>query len=346
MRKSFVLIVLAALAFTSCENNPVKKVDISNDEVQITTSRFDRELFAADFQNPLAARQQLYQKYGSWFCDYMEVILSAAPCSPDSNFLSLKNFVEFPDMRALQQEIEKRHPQSAIDEYNADFQKALSYHHHYFPEEPTPHIVYMNSGFNFSAYSTDSVISVGLDFFLGPEDSIMQLLPADLFPVYMRKDMDPKYLVVNAMKDFCWSKANKYLSNEPDKELLEIIVHQGKVLYMCDAFLPFTEDSLKMNWSTKEIEWAEAHEWNVWKELANDKVLFGKELNENKKWIDFGPFTNAANIPNESPSQLGIWIGWQMVRAYMKDNPEVTLSQLLAEQNAQKILKSYKPSKP
>jgi hypothetical protein len=346
MRKSVVFIVCAALAFTSCENNPVKKVDISNEEVQITTSRFDRELFAADFQNPLAARQQLYQKYGSWLCDYMEVILGAATCAPDSNFLALKNFVEFPDMRALQREIEKKHPQSAIDEYNRQFQKALSYHHHYFPQEPTPQLVYMNSGFNFSAYSTDSVISVGLDFFLGPEDSIMKLLPSDLFPVYLRKDMDAKYLVVNVIKDFCWAKANKQLKSNPEEELLKLLVHQGKVMYMCDAFLPFTDDSLKMNWSPQQFEWAEAQEWNVWKELANDKVLFSHEPNENKKWIDFGPFTNAANLPNNSPPQLGIWIGWQMVRSYMKDHPEVTLSQLMAEQDAQKILKSYKPSKP
>lgn len=346
MRKSIVFIALLALVFSSCEDNPVKKVDISNDQVQLTSSRFDRELFAADFSNPAAARQQLYQKYGSWFCDYIEVILAAAPCSPDSNFLALQSFVDFPDMRALQREIEKCHPQSAIDTYDSEFQKALSYHHHYFPQAPTPKVVYMNSGFNFSAYSTDSIISVGLDFFLGPEDSIMKLLPTELFPVYMRKDMDPKYLVVNTIKDFCWSKANKFLSNDPQQELLKIIVHQGKVMYMCDALLPFAADSLKMNWSPEETQWAADHEWNVWKELANDKVLFGKKPNENKKWIDFGPFTNAANIPNDSPPQLGIWIGWQMVRAYMKDHPEVTLDQLLAEQDATKILKSYKPSKP
>jgi hypothetical protein len=346
MRKSIVYIVCSWILFSSCENNPVKKVDITNDQVELKYSRFDRELFAVDFNNAMAARQELHQKYGSWLCDYMELILGATTCTPDSNFVVLKNFVEFPDIKSLQREIEKQHPESAINEYNAQFQKALSYFHHYFPQATVPQVVYMNSGFNFSAYSTDSILSVGLDFFLGPEDSIIQLLPREYFPAYLRNDMDAKYLVVNTMKDFCWSKANKFLSNDPEVELFKLLVHQGKVMYMCDALLPFTEDSLKMNWTPTQTDWAIAHEWNIWKELANDKILFGKNSDENKKWVDFGPFTNAANLPNDSPPQLGIWMGWQMVRSYMKDHPEVTLEQLLSEQDAMKILKSYKPSKP
>ena len=41
------------------------------------------------------------------------------------------------------------------------------------------------------------------------------------------------------------------------------------------------------------------------------------------------------------------WLGWQIVRKYMEENPKVTLAQLMAEKNAQKILteSKYKPKK-
>jgi uncharacterized protein YjaZ len=107
--------------------------------------------------------------------------------------------------------------------------------------------------------------------------------------------------------------------------------------------LPEAADSTKMNWSTSQMEWAQANEVRVWKELANQQVLFGTEHNKNKKWIDFAPFTRVEAIPQDSPPQLGIWMGWNMVRAYMKANPDVTLHQLLAEKDAKKFLNVYKP---
>lgn len=335
----------ASLFLTSCEDNPVKKVDVSGREINFRSHRFDHDLFGADFSQPLAARQLLYQKYGSFLCDYMEVILQVAPCMPDSNFVALESFVRYPDMVQLQREIDLRYNENSIAETNAAFKQAFTYWNHYFPDSIVPQVVYMNSGFNFSAFSTDSIVAVGLDFFLGASDSITQLLSPEMFPRYFKEDMEPKYLVANVVKDFCWHQVNKIPARNKEAELIELLVHQGKVMYLCDAMLPFAEDSIKMNWSTAQTEWALEHTYDVWKVLATDKVMFQRNFNENKKWIDFGPFTNVHNIPNSSPPQLGIWIGWNMVRQYMKEHPEVTLQQLLADQEYSKIVKAYKPER-
>jgi uncharacterized protein YjaZ len=50
-------------------------------------------------------------------------------------------------------------------------------------------------------------------------------------------------------------------------------------------------------------------------------------------------------IDNESPGRVGAWIGWQIVRSYMKNN-EVTVAQLL-KTNAKQIFEKskYKPKK-
>ncbi len=62
-------------------------------------------------------------------------------------------------------------------------------------------------------------------------------------------------------------------------------------------------------------------------------------------YLTDGPFTAGLGDKNESAPKLGVWIGWQMVRKYMLENPDVTLQQLMADTDAQKILvkSKYKP---
>ncbi len=338
----FFLLTVATLV--SCETNPLKQVDVSDSPVEITFERFDREVFGADFSQPAAAGQQLYRKYGDFYCDYIEYILQAAPCQPDSNFGALQGFVTFQNMVAIYQDIQKKFPDEKIQTINASFTDALKRYHHFFPKEILPRVVYMHSGLNFSAFSTDSIIAVGLDFYLGPEDSLVQLFP---FPLYFKEDMREDYLVVNSIKDFCWAYCNEKDSLRLEKDLLSSMIHHGKVMYMMDALMPEAADSTKMNWSATQYAWAENAYYNIWMALANEKVLFGTKPVDNKKWVDYGPFTNAPGIPQESPPQLGIWIGWKMVRDYAAAHPDLSVEQLIAQSDPQAFLTAFKkPRKP
>ncbi|MEZ4799038.1 MAG: hypothetical protein R2809_04505 [Flavobacteriales bacterium] len=345
MRNIGYLLICTLLVFTSCEDNPLKKVDVSKSKVDVKFDRLDRDIFNADFEHPVQTSQTLYQKYGSFYCDYLEVILQAAPCFPDSNILVLEDFITHRDMVGLQRQIDKKFSDENIKSYESEFKDAIKRWNHFFPDSIVPRVVFMNSGLNFSAYSTDSIIGVGLEFFLGPEDSIVKLFPNDYFPQYFKDDMRPDYMVANAMKDFAWAQCNKVDRTNQKSELLNLIVHQGKVMYLLDALRPFEGDSIKMNWSSMQQEWAEENEVNIWKTMAQQDILFRSNYNENKKWIDFAPFTNVDGVPQDSPPQLGIWIGWNMVRAYMKANPDVSLQQMLAENDVQKFLTAYKPKK-
>ena len=54
-----------------------------------------------------------------------------------------------------------------------------------------------------------------------------------------------------------------------------------------------------------------------------------------------------AAFGKESPPRLGEWIGWQIVKSYMNNHPEITLQQLLHKNDSQEILiqSGYKPEK-
>ena len=60
-------------------------------------------------------------------------------------------------------------------------------------------------------------------------------------------------------------------------------------------------------------------------------------------YLNDGPFT--AEVSQESPGRLGTWVGWRIAESYMENHPEVSLQQLMAEGDAQKILEEsrYKP---
>ena len=63
------------------------------------------------------------------------------------------------------------------------------------------------------------------------------------------------------------------------------------------------------------------------------------------KFTTDGPFTTA--FSKEAPPRIGYWIGRQIIKQYVKNNPFVSLQQLMDEKDAQKILMKakYKPSK-
>jgi uncharacterized protein YjaZ len=91
------------------------------------------------------------------------------------------------------------------------------------------------------------------------------------------------------------------------------------------------------------MKWCETYEARVWSHMVDQKLLYTTEYMVINKWVNQAPFV--AGIPKDSPGRLGQWVGWQIVRKYMKENPQVTLRQLMTDQNTQQILalSRYKP---
>ena len=54
-----------------------------------------------------------------------------------------------------------------------------------------------------------------------------------------------------------------------------------------------------------------------------------------------------SGFPKDAPAQLGVYIGWQIVRSFMHQHPEIKLAQLFSIQDAQLLLSqsSYRPAK-
>jgi hypothetical protein len=166
--------------------------------------------------------------------------------------------------------------------------------------------------------------------------------PALGLPKYKMNNMRKEYVVSDAMKG--WIQSD-YPIDESKKDFLSHIIYYGKLLYFQDVILPEAPDTIKMGYTATQLSWCQKNESSIWAFFISQKLLYNAGYTDYHKFINEGPSTNG--FPKESPSLLGNWIGWQIVRKYMDENPGVTVKQLFLEQNAQKILtdSKYKPKK-
>ena len=75
-------------------------------------------------------------------------------------------------------------------------------------------------------------------------------------------------------------------------------------------------------------------------------MLFSTETKLNKRFLEMAPFSKFYRSEDTlSPGRIGAWIGWQIVRSYMKHN-DVSLQQLLKTPSEEVYKNSkYKPKK-
>ena len=123
------------------------------------------------------------------------------------------------------------------------------------------------------------------------------------------------------------------------------MVYNGKVLYLMDELMPDLADSTKIGYTGTQAQWCKDYETDIWAYFLEENLLFETDYLKIQKYLTDAPFTPGVGEGNQSAPKLGVWVGWQIVRKYMDKHPDLSLQQLLAQTDAQKILKEskYKP---
>jgi hypothetical protein len=210
-----------------------------------------------------------------------------------------------------------------------------------YPEFKVPQVYTYISGllYEFPVQYIDTVIVIGIDMFLGWN---FEEYRAAGLPVYLTRRMEPQNIIPECSRQIAFSLLPQ--SYQPKTLLDQMIVH-GKILYAIDQFNPDTPDSLKIGYTKSQVKWATDNEASLWRMLIDQELLFRGDAGLNTRFIQDGPFTTG--LPSGSPAMLGRWLGWQIVRSYMKKNPDISLQQLFKQTDSQLILSEsgYKPKK-
>jgi gliding motility-associated lipoprotein GldB len=207
-----------------------------------------------------------------------------------------------------------------------------------FPQTTIPKVITVISemDYNKKVIFTDSLAIISLELYLGKDHKFYQ------FPKYLKQNFEQNQLLPDVVSSFLLQK----IAPVTDKNLLSQMIYFGKQSYLKDVLLPEYNDADKMGYTLEQINWCEENESYMWRYFIENELLYSNDQKLANRFINPAPFSKFyLEIDNESPGRVGAWLGWQIVRAYVKNN-EVNLEQLL-KMNAKEIFEKskYKPKK-
>lgn len=335
----FVLFCTAAIMLlASCSHNPLD-VDVSNIHIPpVKIDRMEKDMFSMNPDSINEYTPVMLKKYGPFYSNLVISFINDAGIRDSTYAASLKRFITDKDMRHAYDSCEKDYPDMSFLENSLT--NAFKHYKYYFPDSALPRVVTVMTGFNYAMIYYNKTLAIALERYLGAKNAFYDMLQ---YPMYKKVRMSKDYMLCDAV--YGWLESI-FKPNEDKNDMLSQIVHEGKIMYMEDALLPKVNDTLKIQYTAKQLQWCKENEFNMWAYIIQQKMLYSTDQVEIAKFTNDGPFTPMFN-KDFCPARTGNWIGWRIVRSYMKNNPDVTIPQLMAQKSADYILQrsGYKPSK-
>ena len=310
-----------------CQRNPLK-VDVSGIDLKLNIKRLDRDIFRVNADNLNTMVPELRRTYGSFFDAYNENVIAIGDPS-DSLYPTYLNAFLTDSVRMLSR-LKIDSVFSDLTGLEKKLEDGFRHYKYYFPQKPVPQVYAIISGFNQSVVMTQNAIGISLDNYLGPDCPFYALLA---FPQYKRENMRSDKIPTDVL--LSWG-ISEFEFDESKNNLLSNMIYQGKMIYFLDAMFPDEPDFLKIGFQPEKLEWCKKNEAGMWTYLVEHKLLFNSERMNIVRFVGPAPFTSI--FTKDSPGRSGVWLGWQIVKKYMKKNPGITLQALMSENDYQKIL--------
>ncbi|MBK0370368.1 gliding motility lipoprotein GldB [Flavobacterium agrisoli] len=317
--KLYRFTILLLVFFFACNKKSEAEKTIETIPVTIKVERFEKAFFEAKPED----LGKIKKEYPLFF-----------PANTDDSVWIEK--MQNPLWRELYQEVEKKY--SNFDPVQKEFESLFQHIKYYFPKTKTPKIVTViaEMDYNDNVIYADSVVVVALELYLGKEHKFYQ------FPEYIKRNFEEKQMIPDAVSSFAASQ----IKPVSDKTLLAQMIYFGKELYLKDLLLPEYQDNEKIGYTPEQLTWCQENEGYMWHYFLEKEMLYEDDPKLKTRFISPAPFSKFyLEVDNESPGRVGTWIGWQIVRSYMKNN-DVSLTQLLQTSEREIFEKSkYKPKK-
>ena len=317
--KNIFLFLFITLLCVSCKQDVNLEKEISKVDISVAIERFDLA-FAQAKPNELS---KLKETFPFMFSKKYEDSFWVAKMQ-DTLQIELNKEVEkaYPNLNLVEGEIES-------------FFQHIKY---YFPEFKTPRLVSATSFVDYrnKVIVTDTISLISIDTYLGNEHPFYNGIQK-----YLAANFTESQIVV----DFASKYAENYIFPKRNKTFLDEMIFFGKQLYFKDIMIPFKTDAEKIGYTEEQLNWSKANEGQVWSYFVERELLYSTDSNLPNRFINASPFSKfqLVEIDKESPGRIGQYIGWQIVRAYMKNN-DVSLKEMLTN-NAEEIFNKsrFKP---
>ena len=336
-----------ALVLTACGSDADDRrpaPDVSHLDADLTLLRFDRALMNLDTNDLAAGIAALDEDFGEFADVYLTHVipLRRGDFSPDEQLDMMAAFLDYPLIQGIDSAVAVNYPDAALNERKEELEQALRYYQYYLPDAPIPDtLTAFLAQFELAGFLYGSGdLAVGLDFFLGPDLDYRAVDPRQpIFSDYLARTYRPEYMTSKLMRMI----AEDYATPPPGGRLLDQIIYEGKLLYLLQNVLPETPDSVLLEVTAEQMEWLGENEIAIYAHLQKEDLLYTTAPDVIRRLTQPAPTTSG--MPRQSPGRAVNYLGLRIVQSYLRANPEVTLAELFAETDGQRILAGarYKP---
>ena len=336
------MVGISACFFNSGSNLP----DVKHLEEDIEWVRFEELLFSIDTSIVHEELQDLGEQYPAFFEIYFKNLLGLKPNDESVPFEEqVKGFLD--DDRIVQLKDTTALVFQTMDAVDKDMKRAFSYLKYYFPNSKIPKLYTFISEYTIQLFlfsESDSIdgVGIGLDMFLGETYPYANIIPDNpSFSSYLTRTFSEKYLVKKVVESLV-----EDMMIQPQKDrLIDLMLYNGKKLYVLDHLLPKTQDEVIMEYTSDQLNWCLDNELEMWAYFFNEELFYETDINKINKLVN--PSPHSTGMPKAAPGRTANYLGWKIVDAYMKRYPETTMTELFLMQDAQKLLQlsKFKPKR-
>ena len=315
------------------QNNPAQNAP----EIILPMERLDQVLFKMDtthIKDSLLVRNNRYPFISEVLLKQMLAIDSG---DSESGLLSFLNAY-----RPIYSAVQKLNsPATAHPQLQILFKNL----HYYFPayELPKKIIYFIGPLEGFGNSIGSDYMAVGLQMFLGDTSSWYQSEQFQkYFPPYISRNFTPRFIPITAARNFLQDIApNSNLTRSLIIEMIDL----GKRQYILKKILPQSDDADLFGYSAAQYAATMKAEQDIWNYLLKMNLVYSKDPKVTSQLLSEGPFS--IYFGNEIPGNVGLYLGYQIVKSWMTQQSDEDQSNLIAllQMPAEKIFaeSKYKP---
>lgn len=202
------------------------------------------------------------------------------------------------------------------------------------PKFRAPKVYTVMTGMGNDMFVNDSIVVIGLEFFLAENCKYKPQLPLYMLKRYRKEYIVPMIIAIISGK----YNETDYLDNTLAAEM----IYFGKSYYFMEKILGNVPDSLIAGYEQSVLDDVKKNNKIIWAHFIEKNLLYETKNEVTNRYVGERPITY--EIGNKCPGRIGRWLGWQIVRSYA-EKTDVSLMEVMKEKDAKKILSKskYKP---
>jgi hypothetical protein len=300
--------------------------DVSGVNVgQIRIERFDTAFFDLDSNNIRPGLFRLNERYPYFAQDFVGNILGAGPMSDTSRvaFAAARKF--FVSYLRIRDSLWKKYPD--LGWLEKELQSQLRYVKYYFPQYrlPPKYVSFIGPFDGPGVAMTQYTLAIGLQSYAGKNFAFyLTGKGQDLYPQYISRRFEPEYITANCISAIA---EDIFPDSSDGRPLIEQMITKGRYWWLMSKLMPETPDSIRMGYTQAQLDWCAGNEASVWNFFLQGTDLYTLDPDIIKNYIGEAPKT--LGMPDNSPGNIGAWVGWQIVKKYVAEHSGLTLTEVM-----------------